>query len=111
MKRSNDVAPVVVLCIVGVLLVAIIGTVIEWSVGRKSPLWSITASFCPLLLAIIAIHYVKNVKKYFARHIFFRGKDYIVTINYIVWSLILLISGLLFILFVMDTLGKIVIIS
>ena len=106
MKRVNDVAPVVRLCVIGVFLVAVIGTVVEWSVGKKSPLWSITASFCPLLLAIIAIHYLKNMNKYFARRIFFRGKDYVVTINYVVWSLILIMSALIFIIFVMDTLGK-----
>ena len=106
MKKNDDVATVVVLCVIGVLLLAVIGTVIEWSVGRKSPLWSITASFCPLLLAIIAIHYLKNMNKYFARRIFFRGKDYVVTINYVVWSLILIMSALIFIIFVMDTLGK-----
>ena len=106
MKRNDGVAPVVVLCVIGVLLVAVIGTAIEWSVGRKSPLWSITASFYPLFMAIVAIHYLKNVEKHFARRIFFKGIDYVVTINYVVWSLILLMSGLLFTLFVADALGK-----
>ena len=106
MERDDAVSPIVVLCLIGVVLLAFIGTFIEPSVGRGSPLWSATASLFPLLLAVIAIHYLRNIKRHFARRIFFWGIDYVVIINYLVWSLILLMSGLLFAGFVMDMLGK-----